>query len=114
MGVRASQPQRERFPLFPNNWCPLVNIFPSHTKHFSDTLHGEVYPPSRSPLKLWCASGRKLPVPGLRSRSYFGGGDLGGYAEVASGCHGCPSSAVVCYGGWINPWDSTGRVAFPF
>jgi choline dehydrogenase-like flavoprotein len=24
-----------------------------------------------------------------------------------AGSHGCPSSAVVCYGGWIKPWGST-------
>ena len=24
-----------------------------------------------------------------------------------AGSHSCPSSAVVCYGGWIKPWGST-------
>src|SRR5574341_2364050 len=26
------------------------------------------------------------------------------YSPAYAGSHGCPSSAVVCYGGWIKPW----------
>jgi hypothetical protein len=28
-----------------------------------------------------------------------------------AGSHGCPSSAVVCYGGWIKPWRNVQRVS---
>jgi hypothetical protein len=32
---------------------------------------------------------------------------FGGFRRRYQRDHGCPSSAVVCYGGWIKPWGST-------
>ena len=41
---------------------------------------------------MWEVGGRILPSPAY------------------AGSHGCPSSAVVCYGGWIKPWRYAQRV----
>ena len=39
---------------------------------------------------------------------------LVGPAPAYAGSHGCPSSAVACYGGWIKPWGSTARCILTF
>jgi len=33
------------------------------------------------------------------------------HSPAYAGSHGCPSSAVVCYGGWIKPWRNVQRVS---
>jgi len=33
------------------------------------------------------------------------------HSPAYAGSHGCPSSAVVCYGGWIKPWRNAQRLS---
>ncbi len=87
---------------------------------------GSFHPPTQeaTAVKLWRnvqwvssdpsarAYGRHAEAlaPGLRSLKWLlrrsRRGHTSGGPPKTRRVHGCPSSAVVCYGGWIKPWGS--------